>query len=68
MSIVRFRTAAEQVAEHLRMELSRGRWSGSMPGGDPLARELRVGRNTVETALGVANHKSHARLGETPSD
>lgn len=44
-------TAAQQVAAHLREELLRGEWSGRMPGGDKLAFELGVGRDTVESAL-----------------
>jgi DNA-binding LacI/PurR family transcriptional regulator/biotin operon repressor len=44
-------TAAEQVARHLRDELLRGVWSGVMPGGDRLAAELGIGRDTVEAAL-----------------
>lgn len=44
-------SAAEQVAAHLRWELSRGVWSGLMPGGDRLAAELGVGKDTVEAAL-----------------
>lgn len=44
-------SAAEQVAEYLRGELSAGTWSGQMPGGDKLAAELGVGRDTVEAAL-----------------
>jgi DNA-binding LacI/PurR family transcriptional regulator/biotin operon repressor len=46
------RSAAAQVASHLRSELLRGTWSGSMPGGDRLAAELGIGRDTVEAALG----------------
>jgi DNA-binding LacI/PurR family transcriptional regulator/biotin operon repressor len=44
-------SAAEQVSAYLRGELLRGRWSGRMPGGDRLAAELGVGRDTVEAAL-----------------
>lgn len=44
-------TAAEQVAAYLRGELLAGTWSGLMPGGDKLAAELGVGRDTVEAAL-----------------
>lgn len=44
-------TAAEQVAEHLRREILRGVWRGSMPGGDKLAAELGIGCNTAEAAL-----------------
>jgi DNA-binding LacI/PurR family transcriptional regulator/biotin operon repressor len=44
-------TAAAQVAAYFRGELLRGKWSGQMPGGDRLAAELGIGRDTVETAL-----------------
>ena len=44
-------TAAEQVAAHLKGELLAGAWSGRMPGGDRLAAELGVGKDTVEAAL-----------------
>lgn len=44
-------SAAEQAAACLRDELSRGTWSGQMPGGDKLAAELGIGRDTVEAAL-----------------
>lgn len=44
-------SAAEQVAAHLRGELLNGIWNGLMPGGDKLAAELGVGRDTVEAAL-----------------
>jgi hypothetical protein len=44
-------SAVEQLAGHLRAELRRGVWSGAMPGGDRLARELGVRRSTVECAL-----------------
>ena len=48
-----FRTlsAVDQVVVHLREELIRGTWSGTHPGGDRLAKELGIGRNTVEVAL-----------------
>ncbi len=52
MNPVRILTASEQVAEHLRKELSQGTWSGLMPGSNRLARELGVGGNTLEAALG----------------
>jgi DNA-binding LacI/PurR family transcriptional regulator/biotin operon repressor len=44
-------SASEQVAVFLRTELRRGVWSGLMPGGDRLAAELGIGRDTVEAAL-----------------
>ena len=44
-------SAAEQVAAHLREELARGRWSGTMPGQAKLAKELAVSRVTAEAAL-----------------
>jgi DNA-binding LacI/PurR family transcriptional regulator len=51
MGKLRFLTIAEQVEEHLRGELERGRWSGQMPGKHELAGELGVNNKTVETAL-----------------
>ena len=51
MSQFRTLSAVEQVVEHLRKELYRGTWHGTMPGGDRLAKELAIGRNTVEVAL-----------------
>lgn len=44
-------TASEQVAARLREEILRGQLTGMMPGSDRLARELRVGRNTIDAAL-----------------
>jgi DNA-binding LacI/PurR family transcriptional regulator/biotin operon repressor len=51
MATLRVLTAAEQVARHLRDELGHGAWTGKMPGGAALARELGVGRMTVDVAL-----------------
>jgi DNA-binding LacI/PurR family transcriptional regulator len=51
MGKVRFLTIAEQVEEHLRGELERGRWSGLMPGKHELAGELGVNNKTVEIAM-----------------
>lgn len=51
MSVLRVYSAAEQVANHLRQELSKGVWTGKMPGGASLCRELGVGRMTVDAAL-----------------
>lgn len=42
---------AGQIASHLRGELARGRWSGTMPGQILLANELGASRNAVEAAL-----------------
>jgi DNA-binding GntR family transcriptional regulator len=44
-------SAVEQVAEHLRAELLRGGWSGTMPGVNPLVAALGVNHKTVEAAL-----------------
>lgn len=44
-------TISEQVAAHLREELSRGRWTGLMPGRDRLVAELGVNGRTIEKAL-----------------
>jgi DNA-binding LacI/PurR family transcriptional regulator len=46
-----FLSVADQVAEHLRAEILRGRWSGVIPGKHQLAAELGVNNKTVETAL-----------------
>lgn len=51
MDKIRFLTIAEQTAEHLRRELSRGRWRGEIPGKHSLAAELGVNNKTVEAAL-----------------
>ena len=51
MSELRILSASEQVAEHLREQITRGVWSGFMPGGRRLATDLGVGRMTVEVAL-----------------
>jgi DNA-binding LacI/PurR family transcriptional regulator len=46
-----FLTLADQVTEHLRSEILRGRWSSTLPGKHPLAAELGVNNKTVEGAL-----------------
>ena len=46
-------SAAEQVAEHLRMELLKGSFSGMMPGVNPLVAELGVNHKTVKAALRI---------------
>ena len=51
MSPLRVSNASEQVAAHLRGEIGKKTWSDLMPGGDRLARELGVGRNTIDAAL-----------------
>ncbi|BCX48832.1 hypothetical protein HAHE_27400 [Haloferula helveola] len=51
MSELRVLSASEQVAEHLREQINRGVWSGSMPGGRALSQQFGVGRMTMETAL-----------------
>lgn len=48
---LRVRSASEQVADHLREELSRGTWSGTMPGETQLLANLGVGRDTIKAAL-----------------
>ena len=53
MSQLRVLSASEQVAEHLREQLSRRIWTEMMPGGERLSRELGVGRMTVEAALSL---------------
>jgi len=51
MSKLRILTASEQVAAHLRQEILRGMWTGTMPGEDRLVAELGVGRDTIKTAV-----------------
>lgn len=51
MSTPSFLTLADQVTEHLRSEILRGRWSGALPGKHQLAAELGVNNKTVEGAL-----------------
>lgn len=46
-----FLSITDQVAEHLRAEILRGRWSGAMPGKHQLAAELGINNKTVEAAL-----------------
>jgi DNA-binding LacI/PurR family transcriptional regulator len=47
------RSATEQVAEHLRDEIRRGRWVVHLPGSHKLARELGIGKGTIEAALAL---------------
>jgi DNA-binding LacI/PurR family transcriptional regulator len=51
MSAPNFLTIADQVAEHLRGEIQRGRWNDALPGKHQLAAELGVNNKTVEAAL-----------------
>lgn len=51
MKDARFISISEQVAEHLRSELQRGRWEGLMPGMPRLSKELQVNPKTVAVAL-----------------
>lgn len=51
MASLSFSSITKQVAKHLRGELSRGRWRGTMPGRNRLAEDLGVSRKTVQGAL-----------------
>jgi DNA-binding LacI/PurR family transcriptional regulator len=51
MAAASFLSITDQVAEHLRAEILRGRWSGAMPGKHQLAAELGINNKTVEAAL-----------------
>jgi DNA-binding transcriptional regulator YhcF (GntR family) len=51
MATLQLLTASEQVAQHLRNEISKGRWARVMPGCNHLLKELGVGRNTIDAAL-----------------
>ena len=46
-----FLSITDQVAERLRAEILRGRWSSSLPGKHQLAAELGVNNKTIEAAL-----------------
>jgi DNA-binding LacI/PurR family transcriptional regulator/DNA-binding transcriptional regulator YhcF (GntR family) len=51
MAFVKFSSVTDQVTSHLRDELRRGRWEGTMPGRNQLVRDLGVSSKTVELAL-----------------
>jgi DNA-binding LacI/PurR family transcriptional regulator len=51
VSTPHFISITDQVTEHLRSEILRGRWSGTLPGKHLLAAELGVNNKTVEAAL-----------------
>ncbi len=51
MSALRILSISEQIAAHLRSEIARGRWSGTMPGRKELAGQYQVGINSMEEAL-----------------
>jgi len=53
MSEFSIQTPSEQVAGHLRGEILRGRWSGTMPGVPALAAGMAVDPKTVAAALGL---------------
>jgi DNA-binding LacI/PurR family transcriptional regulator len=57
MTPFRVMTAQEQVVQHLRGGILRGDWVGVMPGGDRLATELGVGKDTIERALHQLEHE-----------
>ena len=51
MSELRVKSIPEQIADYLRGELARGRWTVTMPGRAELARQLGVGITSMEEAL-----------------
>ena len=53
MAEFRVRTATEQVADHLREAIARRHWGAQLPGGSRLAKELGVGKSTIEGALAL---------------
>ena len=57
MTSATFLSITDQVAEYLRAEILRGRWSGSLPGKHRLAAELGINNKTVEAALRQLEHK-----------
>lgn len=65
MQPLRLLSAAEQVAMHLRRELGRGHWVGSLPGVETLAAELGVNHKTVAAALRQLEQEGHL-VGQGP--
>lgn len=67
MSELRLISLSEQVAEHLRDQIFRGRWGDTMPGRNELAEELGVNHKTVDGALrqleaqGLLVHRGRGR-------
>lgn len=53
MNPLRLLSSSEQVAEHLRGELLEGSWAVRVPGVLRVARELAVGKDTVEAAMRI---------------
>ena len=53
MPVLVLRSPSEQVAAHLRGELGRGIWRGTMPGVPRLAAELGIDPKTAEAALAI---------------
>lgn len=51
MSAPSFISITDQVTGHLRSEILRGRWSGTLPGKHLLAAELGVNNKTIEAAM-----------------
>lgn len=51
MAVFSILSPSEQVADHLRGELIRGRWTGTMPGVPTLAAELGVDHKAVASAI-----------------
>lgn len=51
MSELKILSIPEQIAVHLRGEITRGRWAGLMPGRTELARQFGVGITSMEEAL-----------------
>lgn len=53
MADFRVRTATEQVADYLREAIARREWAGRLPGASRLAKELGVGKGTIERGLAL---------------
>jgi DNA-binding transcriptional MocR family regulator len=52
-----FSPVRKQLADHLREGISRGRWTGTMPGRDRLAHEMEINPKTVEAALNLLENE-----------
>lgn len=63
---LQIKSASEQVADHLREEIARGTWKGTMPGETQLLAHLGVGRDTIKVALSLLE-KENLLVSQGPS-
>jgi DNA-binding LacI/PurR family transcriptional regulator len=59
MPLLRIFSASEQVANYLREEIRSRRLQGGMPGSRRLAKELNIGKNTIDPALAILEEEGY---------